>query len=234
MTARAGWSLGVALAVAVALAAGVAATFAGEVILGFERSPVSDIMMAIIIGMLIANLVALPQGMQSGLRFCASTVLRVGIMLLGIRLSLLGAGRFTLLALPFVLVAIGIGLTTVRFVGQRMGLSRELSGLIAVGTSICGCTAIVATAPLIRAREGRGQLRHRVYHGVRSRRHVRLSLARTLAVRGHAGACRTVPRHVDTRDRAGRRRRPHVRSAIPVARGAEYRDRHQARTAISA
>ncbi|MEQ8206244.1 MAG: putative sulfate exporter family transporter, partial [Woeseia sp.] len=36
---------------------------------------------------------------------------------------------------------------------QRLGLSRQLSGLIAVGTSICGCTAIVATAPLIRARE---------------------------------------------------------------------------------
>lgn len=32
-------------------------------------------------------------------------------------------------------------------------MSRQLSGLIAVGTSICGCTAIVATAPLIKAEE---------------------------------------------------------------------------------
>ena len=34
-----------------------------------------------------------------------------------------------------------------------MGLSKQLSRLIAVGTSICGCTAIVATAPLIKVNE---------------------------------------------------------------------------------
>lgn len=147
------WWLGIALAVAVAVGAGVSAEFIGTAVLGFERSPVSDIMMAIIIGMLIANLLPLPASISGGLRFCASTVLRIGIVLLGIRLSLFGAGKFTLVALPFVAAAIAIGLTAVGMLGRTIGLSRELSGLIAVGTSICGATAIVATAPLIRARE---------------------------------------------------------------------------------
>ncbi|HNP66034.1 MAG TPA: putative sulfate exporter family transporter [Woeseiaceae bacterium] len=110
-------------------------------------------MMAIVIGMLIANVVRLPESLQPGLRFCASTILRIGIMFLGIRLSLTGAGQFTLIALPFVIAAIAIGLVTVGFLGRQMGLSKQLSGLIAVGTSICGCTAIVATAPLIKANE---------------------------------------------------------------------------------
>jgi len=109
--------------------------------------------MAIIIGMVIANSIALPESVVGGLQFCASAVLRVGIMLLGIRLSLFGAGKFTLVALPFVIAAIAIGLTTVGMLGRSIGLSRQLSGLIAVGTSICGATAIVATAPLIKARE---------------------------------------------------------------------------------
>jgi uncharacterized integral membrane protein (TIGR00698 family) len=74
-------------------------------------------------------------------------------MLLGIRLSLLGAGRFTVVALPFVVTAIAVGLLTVGLLGRWLGLSRQLSGLIAVGTAICGCTAIVATAPLIKANE---------------------------------------------------------------------------------
>ncbi|NNE61837.1 MAG: putative sulfate exporter family transporter, partial [Woeseia sp.] len=147
------WWAGVLLAVVVAYVAGIVAVWVGESLLGFQRSPISDIMMAIIIGMVIANIVKLPDGVRDGLRFCASTILRLGIMLLGIRLSLLGAGRFTLVALPFVFAAIAIGLLTVRFLGQRMGLSLRLTGLIAVGTSICGCTAIVATAPLIRAKE---------------------------------------------------------------------------------
>lgn len=148
-----GWWAGIALAVFVSLAAGVAATWLGETLLGFDRTPISAIMMAIIIGMLIANVVRLPAAMSGGLRFCATSILRVGIMLLGIRLSLFGAGKFTLVALPFVVVAIAIGLTTVGLLGRTMGLSRQLSGLIAVGTSICGATAIVATAPLINARE---------------------------------------------------------------------------------
>ena len=147
------WWAGVGLAVAVSLAAGVSAKWLGESLLGFEKSPVSPIVMAIVIGMIVANSISVPQPVADGLRFCASTILRIGIMLLGIRLSLLGAGRFTLVALPFVIAAITIGLTIVGLLGRSLGLSRQLTGLIAVGTSICGCTAIVATAPLIKANE---------------------------------------------------------------------------------
>lgn len=147
------WLAGVLLALLVSLAAELSAHWIGESLLGFERSPVSAIMMAIAIGMLLANTIVLSDRFAAGLRFCASTVLRVGIMLLGIRLSLLVAGRFTLVALPFVIAAIAIGLALVTGLGRQLGLSRRLSGLIAVGTGICGCTAIVATAPLIRADE---------------------------------------------------------------------------------
>ncbi len=148
-----GWWLGIGIAVLISVAAGYVAEWFGTTVLGFAKSPVSAIMMAIVLGMLVANTVKLPQSVQPGLRFCTSAILRVGIMLLGIRLSLTGAGQYTLVALPFVIAAIAIGLFTVGLLGRYMGLSRQLSGLIAVGTSICGCTAIVATAPLIKANE---------------------------------------------------------------------------------
>lgn len=147
------WWAGIGLAVAVSVAADVAAEWVGESVLGFDRSPVSPIMMAIVIGMILANSVSFPEPVIDALRFCVRRILRIGIILLGIRLSLLAAGRFTLVALPFVFAAIAVGLTTVGFLGRYIGLSRQLSGLIAVGTSICGCTAIVATAPLIKADE---------------------------------------------------------------------------------
>lgn len=148
-----GWWGGIAAAVAVSILAGYTANWVGTALLGFDKSPISDIMMAIILGMLVANTITLPASLQSGLKFCTSTVLKIGIMLLGIRLSLLSAGQFTLVALPFVIAAISIGLLTVGLIGRYMGLSKQLSGLIAVGTAICGCTAIVATAPLIKANE---------------------------------------------------------------------------------
>lgn len=148
-----GWWGGVLLAVTVAAVALPVSEWIGVSLLGFGQSPVSAIMVAILIGMLVANGVRLPKSLLPGLRFCGSTLLRVGIMLLGVRLSLFGAGKFTLLALPFVAAAIIVGLTTVSLLGRTLGLSRQLAGLIAVGTSICGCTAIVAVAPLVRANE---------------------------------------------------------------------------------
>ena len=148
-----GWWTGIGLAVFVSVAAGYVADWFGEAVLGFAKSPVSAIMMAIVLGMLLANTIKLPDSIQPGLKFCTSAILKIGIMLLGIRLSLMGAGQFTLVALPFVIAAIAIGLFTVGLLGRYLGLSRQLSGLIAVGTSICGCTAIVATAPLIKANE---------------------------------------------------------------------------------
>ena len=148
-----GWWAGIAIAVLVSVVAGYAADWVGISLLNFEKSPISAIMMAIVLGMIVANSIRMPDSWQPGLKFCTTAILKIGIMLLGIRLSLLSAGQFTLVALPFVIAAIAAGLLTVGLIGKYMGLSKQLSGLIAVGTSICGCTAIVATAPLIKANE---------------------------------------------------------------------------------
>lgn len=144
---------GFAFASLISFLASILAVWVGENILGFEKSPISEIMMAIILGMLVANTMDLPDYFFSGLKFCSSFILRLGIMLLGIRLSLFSAGKFTLIAIPFVLVAISVGLLAVRYLGKKMDLSLQLTGLIAVGTSICGATAIVAAAPIIKAKE---------------------------------------------------------------------------------
>ena len=145
--------LGICLAICVSLVASYSADWMGEAMFGFEKSPVSPIMLAILIGMLIANTLRIPSSIQPGLAFCSNKVLRLGIMLLGIRLSLLEAGKFTLIALPFVLIAVSVGMAMVGSLSRKLGLSRQLGGLIAIGTSICGATAIVATAPLLRAKE---------------------------------------------------------------------------------
>jgi len=80
-------------------------------------------------------------------------VLRLGIVLLGIRLSLSQAGSIGLQALPVIIGAVAAALLIVGFLARRMGLSGKLGTLIAVGTSICGATAIVATAPTIAAKD---------------------------------------------------------------------------------
>jgi uncharacterized integral membrane protein (TIGR00698 family) len=148
-----GYLPGVALAGLLAVGGGFLSVWLGEHVFGFEKSPVSEIMMAIFLGLLIRNTVGLPELYYPGLQFCLKTLLRLGIILLGLRLSLLAAGKIGLVGLPVVVVCITAALLLVTWFNARLGLPRRLGALIAVGTSICGATAIVATAPAIKAED---------------------------------------------------------------------------------
>jgi uncharacterized integral membrane protein (TIGR00698 family) len=129
------------------------ADWAGTSVLGFERSPISPILMTIFFGLLIRNSVGLPSVYQGGLMFCLRPILRVGVALLGIRLSLSAVGAIGLLALPIVIACITTALLLVSTVNRGLGLPRRLGTLVAVGTAVCGNTAIVAIGPVIRADE---------------------------------------------------------------------------------
>ncbi len=144
---------GLLLALAIAIAGHYIASFIGLQLMGLEKSPVSGIMMAIIVGLLVANTISLPTTLQPGLRFCLVRILRLGIVLLGVRLSLSEAGMIGLKSLPIVVVTVTTALLLVTWIARRVGLSDRLGTLIAVGTGICGATAIVATAPAIGARD---------------------------------------------------------------------------------
>ncbi len=144
---------GIALALALALAGQYLSVFLGVTVMGLPKSPISAIMMAILLGILVRNTIALPAIVQPGIRFGLVHVLRIGIVLLGIRLSLAEAGAIGLQSLPIIIGAVVSALLLVTYFGKRLGLSARLGTLIAVGTSICGATAIVATAPALRARD---------------------------------------------------------------------------------
>ena len=144
---------GLLLALVLAFAGQYLSKLIGIDLMGLPKSPVSAIMMAIILGIIIRNTISLPASLQPGIRFGLVRVLRLGIVLLGIRLSLSEAGAIGLQALPVIIGAVAAALLIVTYLARKMGLSGKLGTLIAVGTSICGATAIVATAPTIAAKD---------------------------------------------------------------------------------
>ena len=144
---------GLLLALVLAFAGQYLSVLIGIDLMGLPKSPISAIMMAIILGIIIRNTISLPASFQPGIRFGLVRVLRFGIVLLGIRLSLSQAGAIGLQALPVIIGAVAAALIVVTFLAKRLGLSGKLGTLIAVGTSICGATAIVATAPTIAAKD---------------------------------------------------------------------------------
>ena len=116
-------------------------------------SPLSGVPVAIVLGLLLRNTLPLPASINPGLKFATTTILRAGIVLVGIRLSVFDVVKLGIAGLPVVLAAIGTGLLFVTWFNRKLGLPPRLGTLIAAGTSICGVTAIVSTAPAIEADE---------------------------------------------------------------------------------
>jgi len=127
--------------------------FIGISLMGFEKTPVSAVMMAILLGLIISNLIPLPAFLKPGLTFTVKKVLRLGIIFLGIRLSIIEVFRLGTLGIPIVLATILGALIVTTLLNKWLKLPERLGTLIAVGTAICGVSAIVATGPAIDARE---------------------------------------------------------------------------------
>lgn len=146
------WIPGLALAAVVAIAGRFVAQ-AGAPLLGLEQAPISPILLAILLGLAIRHAVGLPAAYEKGLELALKRLLRIGVALLGIRLSIGALGSIGLVALPIVIACIGTALVFVTRIGRAVGLQPRLAILIAVGTAICGNTAIVSLAPVIRAED---------------------------------------------------------------------------------
>lgn len=137
---------GVALSVALAqLSMAVAKTSLGN--------HVSPLLWATILGMAYGNLLHSPEAKKSlatGIKFSKGRLLRLGIILYGFKITLqqiagIGmAGLATDLVMVCSTLALGIGLGT-----QWLGLDRSTSTLIGSGAAICGCSAVLATQPIV-------------------------------------------------------------------------------------
>jgi uncharacterized integral membrane protein (TIGR00698 family) len=148
---------GILAAVVVMLAGFWLAEVIGQQILAAQgltgSSPLSGVPVAIVLGLLLRNTLPLPASLNPGLKFATTTILRAGIVLVGIRLSVFDVLKLGVAGLPVVLAAITTGLFFVTWFNRKLGLPPRLGILIAAGTSICGVTAIVSTAPAIEADE---------------------------------------------------------------------------------
>ena len=78
-------------------------------------------------------------------------VLKLGIILLGLRLNLETIAVIGADAIGLVLVAMCASLAFAVVVGRRLGVRPRVAVLIGVGTAVCGNSAIVAAAPVVKA-----------------------------------------------------------------------------------
>lgn len=116
----------------------------------------SALTLAIALGMLAGNNIfpALPAQTVAGVDLARSTLLRAGIVLYGLRISLQDIAAVGWPGLLIGMLVLALTFVIAVHVGTRwLGLDRQTAILIGAGSAICGAAAVMATQPLVRGEE---------------------------------------------------------------------------------
>jgi uncharacterized integral membrane protein (TIGR00698 family) len=142
--ARPGIAGGLALLIVIALAAAVLASFV---------SFLSPLVVGVALGALVANIITVPERFAPGAAFAARTLLRLGVVLLGFRLSIGDLAGLGVPGLAVVAIVVGATFCGTQWLGRRLGVPDDLGLLVATGYSICGASAIAAMDGVVGADE---------------------------------------------------------------------------------
>lgn len=112
---------------------------------------VSPLFIAMGLGILFRNLVGTPAAAVPGLKFGLRRILRLAVMLLGLQLTMAQIAEVQWTGFMIIVVTLVATFLFTMCVGQALGVDRKLTELIAVGTSICGASAIIAANTVTQA-----------------------------------------------------------------------------------
>jgi uncharacterized integral membrane protein (TIGR00698 family) len=108
------------------------------------------VLWAILIGLVISNLLTVPKIFLPGIA-TYEFWLKTGIVLLGSRFVLADVLKLGGISLALVIVEISLSLLLMHALGRAFNLPPKLTSLLAVGSSICGVSAIIAAKGAIDA-----------------------------------------------------------------------------------
>ncbi|MCG3130449.1 MAG: hypothetical protein FLDDKLPJ_01211 [Phycisphaerae bacterium] len=117
------------------------------------RRPISAAILAILVGLAIRNFLGLSSAALSGCKKVVRGVIPAAIILMGAELQLSAMTKVGFPVLAVIAAGIGVAIGASFLLGRVLGLSSHASLLVGAGTAICGNSAIVAVAPLIKAKD---------------------------------------------------------------------------------
>ncbi|GAB6178722.1 YeiH family protein [Desulfotomaculum defluvii] len=123
-----------------------------SIVIGGQK-PISGVIIAILLGMLVKNTLGVNKVFEPGINFAMKKVLKAAIFLLGLGLSFITVVTTGSKALIIIVICVTFAITITYLFGRKMGLPDKLATLIGIGTAICGSTAIVAASPAIDAKD---------------------------------------------------------------------------------
>ena len=137
-----GWGIVLCLAVAVP-----------SWFLGKAFPIIGGAVIAILAGMVLSLLIQDKSRVEGGVKFVSKKVLQWAVVLLGFGMNLNVVVQTGKQSLPIILCTISVSLITAFLLSRCMRIPGKAATLVGVGSSICGGSAIAATAPVIEADE---------------------------------------------------------------------------------
>ncbi|NLK37917.1 MAG: YeiH family putative sulfate export transporter [Epulopiscium sp.] len=107
--------------------------------------------LGILIGMIVTIIMKEKGPYKDGIAFTSKKILQYAVILLGFGLNLTTIGKVGMMSLPIIVSTISTSLIVAYIVHKLLKVPSKVSTLIGVGSSICGGSAIAATAPVISA-----------------------------------------------------------------------------------
>lgn len=106
---------------------------------------------AILIGMLLTLLISKKDKIQPGISFTSKKILQSAVVFLGFGMNLSVVLEIGKTSLPIIISTISTSLIVAFIMYKLLKLNKNSAVLVGVGSSICGGSAIAATAPVIEA-----------------------------------------------------------------------------------
>ena len=120
-------------------------------LLGKQFPVIGGPVIAIIIGMIVTLFLKDKTALENGIKFTSKKILQYAVILLGFGLNLQVIFQTGKQSLPIILATITTSLVIAYVLHKVMHIPGKISTLVGVGSSICGGSAIAATAPVIDA-----------------------------------------------------------------------------------
>ena len=119
--------------------------------LGKKFEIIGGAVISIVLGMIIALLIKDKKPFESGIKFTSKKILQWAVILLGFGLNLNVIFQTGKQSLPIIVCTIATSLIVAFVLHKVMHIPGNISTLVGVGSSICGGSAVAATAPVIDA-----------------------------------------------------------------------------------
>ncbi|GAA3730029.1 YeiH family protein [Salinicoccus jeotgali] len=140
------WTLGILFTFAIALAGYLLALLPG-----FNQ--IGQLASAIIIAVIYRQFFGYPEAIRSGITFSSQKLLRLAIILYGLKLSIDTVFQDGLGLLARDIIIIAFAVLFMVWLAKLLKADKMISLLLGIGTGVCGAAAIAAIAPTVKAKD---------------------------------------------------------------------------------